>query len=566
MAMRLAQGTWCELYSTLIDSFVRPLTMPTCPQCSHRPFITAAALMDHMRSSSLPHPYCKLCDRRFIDELSLKSHQAAKHPPMFDCMDCGRPFKSQVSLDEHFRGSPNHPNCPVCGRGFRTQALADSHHNESHPRATCDTCRRTMYEHEMEKHFKESPRHPKCHSCDEGFANDADYTSHCSIVHSDAHCVECDRQFFDVDALQNHYANSLQHPKCMRCKTGFANENEYAAHVATHSPVSPAVNSPMPSPHGMFSPALTGPVAPRLVASTLNSPALSRSDQNPATPYRSALLSAKSPLSPIFNFNNNDLLKHTLPLWSPVRGTVSPIREAEDEDDILTSSSAALMVQKLVDDVPEPLLPHIQVDHVPDLPRLQTFGLSRSTSQSHTPKYDPFGENLVSEYSPDVSSPAGLAQIPTISPVASTPSTASVKNNQSPEALIFSPFKMVSDHHSLGSKSNSSHGGRTPVSPSSAAPGSGLNSSGGPGGSYSLPSSSPSSISGEKESLSSSPSLHLHCRLCGTNPCRDTTATMCGHIFCNNCIVHAVISTSSCPVCNNPTLLYCLFKLDLTSV
>ncbi|PBK80534.1 hypothetical protein ARMGADRAFT_74146 [Armillaria gallica] len=548
--------------------------MPTCSYCDRRPFITSAALMDHMRSSSLPHPYCKPCDRWFIDQLSLKSHKAAKHPPMFDCVDCGRPFKSQVSLDEHFRGSPNHPNCSVCGRGFRTQALADSHHNESHPRSTCDTCRRTLYDHEMPKHFKESPRHPKCHLCDEGFANDADYTSHCAIVHSDGHCVECDRQFFDVEALQNHYANSLQHPKCLRCNTGFANENVYATHIGTHSPVSPALTLPMPPPHGIFTPALMRPMVPRMTVSASNSPGPSRSDQTLTVPYRSALVSVKSPLSPVFNINNNsDLLKNTMPIWSPVQGTVSPICEAEDEDDFLASSSAALMVQRLVDDVPEPPLPRIHFDHIPDLPRLQTSGLSRSTSRSHTPKYDPFGDIPVSEEwltpsanngysSPDVTSPAGLAQVPTMSPVASTPSTVSGKNERSPTAPIFSPFKMVSDHKSLGSKSNSS-GGRTPVSPASAAPGSGSNNSGGPSGSYSLPDSLASSVSGERESSSSC--VLLHCRLCGINPCRDVTATMCGHIFCNSCIVHAVISTSSCPVCNNPTLLYCLFKLDLST-
>ncbi|KAG7446978.1 uncharacterized protein BT62DRAFT_95584 [Guyanagaster necrorhizus] len=543
--------------------------MPTCPYCDNRSFITSVALMDHMRSSSLPHPYCKLCDRRFVDELSLNSHKAARHPPMFDCIDCGRPFKSQVSLDEHFRGSPNHPNCPVCGRGFRTQALANTHHNESHPQATCDICRRTMYEHEISKHFKDSPRHPKCHSCDEGFLNDVEYTSHCAIIHSDAHCGGCDQQFFDIDALHNHYTNSPQHPKCMRCKKGFANEKEYVAHVATHSLVSSALTSPVQSPRGIFSPALVR-LAPRMTTSALSSPALPHSDQTLTALHRSAPLSAKSPLSPVFNMNNSDLLKHTLPLWSPVPGTVSPICEAEDEDDMFSSSSAALMVQKLVDDGPESPLPHIQVDHVPDLPRLQTFGLSCLTS-SHTPKYDPFGENPVSEEwlpssfvgnshsSPDVSSPVGLAQIPVMSPVASTPSTVSGKNGRSPSALLFSPFKMVSDHQALGSKSNSSNGGHTPVSPSSTTPGSASGSSGGPGGSYSLPDSSVSSVSGSSR-------LRLHCRLCGINPCQNITATMCGHIFCYDCIVHAVISTSACPVCNNPTLLYCLFKLDLAAL
>lgn len=55
----------------------------------------------------------------------------------------------------------------------------------------------------------------------------------------------------------------------------------------------------------------------------------------------------------------------------------------------------------------------------------------------------------------------------------------------------------------------------------------------------------------------------LHCRVCLRDPCDDVTATMCGHIFCNRCIIDAVMARSACPVCTAPTLLYCLFRLDV---
>uniref|UniRef100_D8QDS7 RING-type domain-containing protein n=1 Tax=Schizophyllum commune (strain H4-8 / FGSC 9210) TaxID=578458 RepID=D8QDS7_SCHCM len=55
----------------------------------------------------------------------------------------------------------------------------------------------------------------------------------------------------------------------------------------------------------------------------------------------------------------------------------------------------------------------------------------------------------------------------------------------------------------------------------------------------------------------------LKCRLCARNPCEEPTVTMCGHIFCNKCIVDAIISSSSCPLCSAPQLLYCIFKLRL---
>ncbi|KAG1868463.1 hypothetical protein F4604DRAFT_911311 [Suillus subluteus] len=56
---------------------------------------------------------------------------------------------------------------------------------------------------------------------------------------------------------------------------------------------------------------------------------------------------------------------------------------------------------------------------------------------------------------------------------------------------------------------------------------------------------------------------HLYCRVCLRDPCDDLTATMCGHVFCNRCIIDAVMARSACPVCTAPTLLYCLFRLDI---
>ncbi|KIJ63213.1 hypothetical protein HYDPIDRAFT_41465 [Hydnomerulius pinastri MD-312] len=56
----------------------------------------------------------------------------------------------------------------------------------------------------------------------------------------------------------------------------------------------------------------------------------------------------------------------------------------------------------------------------------------------------------------------------------------------------------------------------------------------------------------------------LHCRICQRDPCEDMTATICGHIFCKKCITQAVVAKSECPVCKSATLLYCLFKLDLS--
>jgi hypothetical protein len=86
-----------------------------------------------------------------------------------------------------------------------------------------------------------------------------------------------------------------------------------------------------------------------------------------------------------------------------------------------------------------------------------------------------------------------------------------------------------------------------------------------------LPTSSPTStsLSAPLTFLTSSSSsstrapLLTHCRKCYTSPCIEPTATLCGHLFCNQCITESLIASSSCPKCRKPTLLYCLFRLEL---
>src|SRR5882757_2150394 len=44
---------------------------------------------------------------------------AAKHPPTYDCTLCNRSYHAPFALEDHYRGSPAHPNCGRCGRGFK---------------------------------------------------------------------------------------------------------------------------------------------------------------------------------------------------------------------------------------------------------------------------------------------------------------------------------------------------------------------------------------------------------------------------------------------------------------
>jgi hypothetical protein len=74
---------------------------------------------------------------------------------------------------------------------------------------------------------------------------------------------------------------------------------------------------------------------------------------------------------------------------------------------------------------------------------------------------------------------------------------------------------------------------------------------------------------------------YVYCRICRRDPCRQPAATMCGHVFCSQCVLEVspflpvlltstvrcisseVVKTSRCPVCEAPTLLYSIFRLHL---
>ncbi|KAA1472990.1 hypothetical protein DENSPDRAFT_930676 [Dentipellis sp. KUC8613] len=71
-------------------------------------------------------------------------------------------------------------------------------------------------------------------------------------------------------------------------------------------------------------------------------------------------------------------------------------------------------------------------------------------------------------------------------------------------------------------------------------------------------------VSGDTNTPSPPPlasSSAFYCRLCRADPCVDVTATACGHVFCNRCIVTEVKRTACCPVCNSAVLLFALLRL-----
>lgn len=118
---------------------------------------------------------------------------AAKHPPTYDCTVCNRSYHAPFALEDHYRGSPAHPNCGRCGRGFKDAPACEEvlftvfcfrprseliyqHHRTAHPKVPCLLCGgRIFYEDTLDQHYWDSVNHPSCIPCNAGFKDDTAY-------------------------------------------------------------------------------------------------------------------------------------------------------------------------------------------------------------------------------------------------------------------------------------------------------------------------------------------------------------------------------------------------------
>ncbi|KAH6909488.1 hypothetical protein BKA70DRAFT_201246 [Coprinopsis sp. MPI-PUGE-AT-0042] len=158
-----------------------------CVPCGNRAFSNREALQQHLKTSSAYHPHCEKCDKRFSSESGLEAHMAAKHPPTFDCARCSRSYRHSFALEDHYRGSPYHPNCSRCGKGFKDESELEEHRQTVHVQRPCTPCGgELVYQDQdsLERHYVNSERHSKCTECNKGFRDGAALRAHANLEHS----------------------------------------------------------------------------------------------------------------------------------------------------------------------------------------------------------------------------------------------------------------------------------------------------------------------------------------------------------------------------------------------
>ncbi|KAF9260574.1 hypothetical protein L218DRAFT_962394 [Marasmius fiardii PR-910] len=425
--------------------------MVHCPQCPDRDFANTKAFMDHQRFSNRWHPFCKICDKAFTSvsrrtfEEHMRRHREADAE--FKCTTCSRGFATVRALEEHFRQSPRHPNCPVrsCGKGFRNSWDCEEHVKQKHPTSDCP-CGEQHFTEEREVHFQVSPNHVVCPICNAGFAGAGALFEHKNVAHKNSWCERCKRQFSDQDELLHHYLTSVTHPTCEICCLGFADHDVFRQHiVVNHSPATPTLVKSVENPPNKGDVQNTS--SPLTQDTGIPTPSNAEATRWKCN-SRASNLDISSPIV-------RSLWDSSTPVKNPIRvweeDPESPIPKDDTEDRSMVS-----MVEKLIrESEPEPEfeleVPQMIYDSArspttftgPTKPISLCLTTNFNESSSCT-VFDPFGPSTCTTPSPDTSSPLGLAVLPSVSPVASTPSDITMIEGSSKrhKSTSFSPLSV----------------------------------------------------------------------------------------------------------------------------
>lgn len=584
--------------------------MPYCKTCD-RKFRDAASLQQHLRTSGAEHPRCQICERKFTDETAFEQHMESKHPKRYPCPTHPNSiFNTPEALEDHYRGHSSHPNCLNCGKGYLNWDLMMEHHDAAHPNVVCEMCggHRTIYLDQQQTHWQQSRWHPSCEKCEEGFYNRAALAVHmeecgketceaCGAIFMSEYPIEgeklcevcCPRE--EYEEVPDDAPMLVLQPDSGEWRPVGTPQTAWPATPFSPRPDGRAAPLPQPT-QGMCSiwstsenrstaylaPSLPTPVQPSLqpsqqlitqehsLASRHNLPTLETQGLKDAT--RSTLVvdhsarSGKLPDDPSPNVESPSGLSE-LPNVSPYPATPSesnynPLESREPR----IRSISGLYARPSTESLTRPAKVGRMAGNYTAWPmdrRTSSMGRGKELTimtpiESHSP-LDSWpelpGGNRVSMYDNIMSVPLPASDEEEASPMSSPTTNVSTRSEDTSSSVTKAEPEVYATKIAGGSKMDDVAGmaGRTLRRTSH------------------LPRLVEHTKSVERAAIASAPapawSDVLKCRLCARNPCEEPTVTMCGHLFCNKCIVDAIISGSSCPLCSVPQLLYCIFKLRL---
>ncbi|KAI0360405.1 hypothetical protein OH77DRAFT_1392612 [Trametes cingulata] len=602
--------------------------MPVCQTCN-RSFRTEAACVQHCKdkahtyvapvraatstvaAASKPAPTpaavatpkatpafeCKPCCLVFTDKAQYEEHQRIKHAPLpkFNCEPCAMNFSSPEALSVHLRNFAVHPKCGQCGSAFINQQELDRHVELAHPsKFKCAPCGRQVAIADRQKHFRESPNHPSCFVCEEGFLDDSELEKHLSGAHFEFRCSMCRRQLRSAEELQQHYLTSPIHPHCALCEIGFLDDIACDKHMQINHPrPPPKVPSPPPSP---APPTVSEPPSSLdTQRSTQSSPLVQRPALSIVHPAVSAVLNEKSELDDN-SYETVEASSHvqravsepTLPTASSIGDGLAGTGNVQGTP--FYASRSPTISERSFEDMARAGRFSGRYDSESTLSlRSATSSPSRSSIRTPSPQMPPAASTaprLSRPATPDNRPASVLSQRASIPPPVSPqprPASSTLSErifqhaSRTPSRAVDTPVAR-SVAASSASRPPTPAAARTPLLSVVSRPlsrVSALSASSRPAVS---PSQKPSVTAVEPASLSDSEgtveaapvvpklktavrpqgktgAISWHCRSCMQDPCVAPTATMCGHVFCSACIIQELSKTGACPACGKLILL-----------
>ena len=155
-------------------------------------------------SENRPYP-CSHCKRAFRTKESLKQHNKALHSSELTCDTCRKSFPGLCALEDHKRAKA-HCYCPICIIFFKSESKAVTHF---------DTLHASQF---------------RCCDCERDFPNEDALEQHLNNkVHRRIPCQVCEQDFGSKLALDRHIVK--EHHASVNSKREFWPQNIYGCYI-----------------------------------------------------------------------------------------------------------------------------------------------------------------------------------------------------------------------------------------------------------------------------------------------------------------------------------------------
>ncbi|KAI0278030.1 hypothetical protein BGY98DRAFT_976600 [Russula aff. rugulosa BPL654] len=521
----------------------------------------------------------------------MQAHVATAHRQI-TCWMCNGMKIYEEDLDNHYKISTTHPSCTICDVGFEDQEVLYQHINACHPGFRCRTCNIPFASADLlDSHYKDSPRHPSCPECQLSFEDNVALIQQMSL-----HDVFSDTSILSRASRSPSVARSISAPSVGAITPTRSATSSVSRLLRRVMTASPTPSLPGDSDSDMDIHEGISARSPRNPASSMSPPSvISRAH---STSDQVILLDAFEDRDPEPQPESTipDVTAasgHSTPLSAPGSNTTRSIVAGSETASPVSSAQSIFGRASSVTSTSRPLA-STSTSTFDAMPTVNGFGKVSPAEES--PVLTALGRASPFRSSPTDTWTRGTAR--SVSPV----SPASIKTISPPVSHVVFPTPGEGEHFRNVPANNLPRAESPPKSRESER----------------FPSPEPEPLLRRPPShtefmpelvpLSSRPShtenmpraesttqmeklftpptptvvatdsnaksqtelapgerlvSYVYCRICRKDPCRQPAATMCGHVFCYQCISSEVMKTPQCPVCEAPTLLYSIFRLHL---